>query len=146
MKFFSLLPTLAISLLFLLPLQSAEAHRSITGDGINVPPPRWEKLGQRRVNFRLDRDEIIVTAREGTFTSLRLKAELAPINLHRIVIHYGNGQTETVQVNRTLRVGAVTPNFDLPGNRRVIQKVVFIYDTRNRAARQGRLELWGRRG
>ncbi|MEZ4988142.1 MAG: hypothetical protein R2795_24450, partial [Saprospiraceae bacterium] len=38
----------------------------------NVTPPRWEKLGQRTVNFGLDHDEIVVTRQEGRFTALKL--------------------------------------------------------------------------
>ena len=42
-------------------------------------PPRWERLGTRKVNFRLDRDEIMVTAREGAFTGLKMKVSGSPI-------------------------------------------------------------------
>lgn len=111
-------------------------------EGIN--PPRWEKLGQRRVNYGLDRDEILVTAREGVFTAIRLKAEVAPINVHRCVVHFANGDTKAVNITQNLRAGQITRAIDLPGNRRVITKVVFWYDTRNRANRRGRIELWGR--
>jgi len=109
-------------------------------------PPRWEKLGQRRVNYGLDRDEILVTAREGRFTALRLKAELAPINIHRCVVHFADGSSQTFRFQAAaLRPGQVTRTLDLPGNRRIITKVVFYYDTKNRASRRGRVELWGRR-
>lgn len=127
-------------------VQPAQAHTYTTdiNEGIQMPP-RWEKLGQRRVNYGLDRDEILVTAREGRFTSIRLKAEIAPINIHRCVVHFANGTTESFRfAGNDLRAGQVTRNLDLPGNRRVITKVVFWYDTKNRAARRGRVELWGR--
>ena len=54
-------------------LNKISAH-NVSSDLILENPPRWEKLGQRRVNYGLDRDEILVTAREGTFTALRLHA------------------------------------------------------------------------
>lgn len=107
-------------------------------------PPRWEKLGERRVNYGLDRDEIAVTVREGLFTGIRLKAEVAPLNIHRVVVHFANGSTENINLTQNLRPGQITRVIDLPGNRRVISKVVFWYDTRNRASRRGRIELWGR--
>ncbi|MGH1434227.1 MAG: hypothetical protein ACRBG0_07180 [Lewinella sp.] len=120
------------------------AH-SVSNGLILENPPRWEKLGQRRVNYGLDRDEILVTAREGRFTSIRLKAEIAPINVHRCVVHFANGTTESFQFSGgDLRAGQVTRNLDLPGNRRIITKVVFWYDTKNRANRRGRVELWGK--
>lgn len=127
-------------------LQPAHAHIHATDITTSVQtPPRWEKLGQRRVNYGLDRDEILVTAREGRFTSIRLKAELAPINIHRCVVHFANGSTESFRFSGgDLAAGQVSRNLDLPGNRRIITKVVFWYDTKNRARRRGRVELWGR--
>lgn len=124
-----------------------QAHETLTDlSPVLQTPPRWEKLGQRRVNYGLDRDEIRVTAREGRFTSLRLKAELAPINLHRCVVHFANGTSKSFKIaGGDLRAGQITRNLDLPGNRRVITKVVFWYDTKSRARTRGRIELWGRR-
>ena len=135
---------LLFALLFALP--TAQAHApAFDLDMTFDAPPRWEKLGQRRVNYGLDRDEILVTAREGRFTSLRLKAELAPINIHRCVVHFANGTTKSFQfAGGDLAAGQVSRNLDLPGNRRIITKVVFWYDTQNRARRRGRVELWGR--
>lgn len=141
MKSYSLILSI-ITLFFIAPV-TISAHQSNIVPEYQTPP-RWEKLGQRRVNRGLDRDEIYVTASEGRFTSLRLKAELAPINLHRVVIHFRNGTTQSFNVNQTMRAGTVSRNIDLPGNRRIITKVVFWYDTRNLANRRGRMELWGR--
>ena len=135
---------LLLAIVFVTPLQA----NKIPADQATAiqSPPRWEKLGQRRVNYGLDRDEIFVTAREGRFTSIRLKAELAPINIHRCVVHFANGSTESFRfAGGDLRAGQVSRNLDLPGNRRVITKVVFWYDTKSRAKRRGRVELWGRR-
>lgn len=125
----------------------AKAHEIVTDFSTQIQePPRWAKLGQRTVNFGLDRDEIRVTARDGRFTSIRLKTEVAPINLHRCVVHFANGTTKSFKIaGGDLRAGQITRNLDLPGNRRVITKVVFWYDTKSRASRRGRIELWGRR-
>lgn len=105
---------------------------------------RWEKLGQRKVNFAMDRDVIMVTAAEGSFKALQLKVKGAPIDLNRVVVHYRNGQTQVLNVRRTIPRGGQTRVLDLPGNNRIITKVVFVYDTRNRARRRATVELWGR--
>ena len=142
MKSYSFILAMILSFVFI--SHDAQAHISHADIVDSVHPPRWEKLGQRRVNYGLDRDEILVTAREGRFTALRLRAEIAPINLHRVVVHYANGNTQEINVGQVLRPGTNSPVLNLPGNRRIITKVVFWYDTRNLAARRGRVELWGR--
>lgn len=105
---------------------------------------RWEKLGQRRVNFRLDRDEIMVTSSEGLFTALKLKVKNGGINFHRCVVHYRNGQTQTIKIGQTIRPGQETRVLNLHGKRRIVKKVVFWYDTKNFSRHRGTVELWGR--
>ncbi len=111
-----------------------------------TPPPRWEKLGQRAVNYGLDRDEIAVTARDGRFTAIKLMIKKSPINLHRVVIHFGNGTKQEVNVRNKIPAGGETRVIDIQGGRRVISKVVFRYDTKGllRMRSKGVVELWGR--
>ena len=112
--------------------------------GFDELPFRWERLGTRKVNYNLDRDEIAVTALEGRFTALQMRVKNAPINLHKVTVHYRNGRPQTVNVRQTVRAGGQTRTLDLNGGKRVITKVVFWYDTKNLAARRGKIELWGR--
>ncbi len=129
---------LATLMLMVLSLGSAAAHHLLP------QPGPWELLGSRKVNFAVDRDEIFVTAREGSFTALQLKVKGAPIDLTRVVVHFRNGQEEVLEVRERIPAGGQTRVLDLPGNRRVITKVVFVYDTRNRARQRSTVELWGR--
>ncbi len=107
-------------------------------------PPRWEKLGERNVNFRVDRDEILVTAAEGRFTALKIKVHKGAINLHKMVVHFGDGSEQEVETRDNLAAGAESRVINLEGNRRIITKVVFVYDTKNFADRKAEVELWGR--
>lgn len=118
-----------------------EAHVCLPDD---TNPPRWEFLGQKKVDYGLDRDEIYVTAKEGAFTKVKLIVRKSGINLHRVVIHFGNGGTQEVQVRNNLSAGSETRVIDINGGKRVIKKVVFWYDTKNYADRKAVLELWGR--
>ena len=43
----------------------------------------WEKLGERKVNFKLDRDEIIVGGIEGSFNALKIKVRRGAINMYK---------------------------------------------------------------
>ncbi len=107
-------------------------------------PPRWEKLGERNVNFRVDRDEILVTAAEGRFTALKIKVRKGAINLHKMVVHFGDGSEQEVETRNNLAAGEESRVINLEGNRRIITKVVFVYDTKNFADRKAEVELWGR--
>ena len=104
----------------------------------------WELLGVKQVNYSLDRDDIKVTASEGFFTAIKIKVKRAPVNLHKLVVHYGNGDVEEIELRQNFPAGSESRVLDLPGNKRVIQKVVFWYDTKNLARRKGIVELWGR--
>lgn len=105
---------------------------------------RWEKLGQRQVNFRVDRDVIRVGAREGSFKALQLKVSGGAIDLTRVIVHYRNGEEQILNVRQSIPRGGQSRVLDLPGNNRIITKVVFVYDTRNRSRRRATVALWGR--
>ena len=105
---------------------------------------RWEKLGQRTVNYHLDRDEIPVTLRDGRFTALKLVVRKAPVHLHRVVVHFGNGEHMEISVRKRIPAGGQTRVIDLPGGKRVIRKVVFWYDTKGLPRGKAVVELWGR--
>lgn len=107
-------------------------------------PPKWELLGSRKVNYGLDRDEIIVTRAEGVFSALKLKVRKGGINLHKVAVHFGNGEVEELEVRANIPADGETRVLDLPGNKRIIQKVVFWYDTKNHANQKAHVDLWGR--
>lgn len=104
----------------------------------------WEKLGERRVNFGLDHDEILVTRTEGNFTAIKIMVKRAPVNFHRLVIHFGNGGLQEVELRNEIPAGGETRVIDIKGGDRIIRKVVFWYDTKNRADIRAEIELWGR--
>lgn len=94
-----------------------------------VQGPKWEKLGSRKVNMGADHDEIIVSAFEGSFTKLKFKVIDAPILVRNVKVVFGNGESKNVKVNRKFPAGAESRVIDLPGNKRVIKKVVMNYTT-----------------
>lgn len=106
--------------------------------------PRWERLGSRKVKKSLDRDEILVTRREGRFSAVKLKVRKSGINLHRFVVHFVGGGQQEVKVRKNMPAGGETRVIDLRGRRRAISKVVFWYDTKGIAGNKAKVDLWGR--
>ncbi|MDP4263162.1 MAG: hypothetical protein Q8941_11600 [Bacteroidota bacterium] len=105
---------------------------------------KWEKLGERKVNFKADRDEIGVGRFEGFFDALQVKVKRGPINMFKMVVHFHNGETKEIELRNNFAAGSESRVIDLPGNKRVIDKVVFWYETKGFADSKAIVELWGR--
>ena len=104
----------------------------------------WEKLGQRKVNFKVDRDEI--SGRwDGVFRKLQVKVRGGSVNMKKMVVHFHNGQTQEIELKNNFTDGSESRVVDLPGNRRIIDKVVFWYEaTSSTEGNKPTVELWGR--
>ena len=110
----------------------------------SVIPVRWEQLGSRKINYTLDRDVIYVTGVEGTFNALKIKVIHEPIALYDIKVHYRNGGVEDLKTRINIPAGGESRVIDLRGNNRVIEKVVFRYETKGSNDRRAKLVLYGR--
>jgi hypothetical protein len=108
------------------------------------PPIGWELLGTKSVDYLIDRDEIAVTAREGFFTALKLKVTRSALNVHKMTVHFGDDTTQDVDLKKNFKAGEESRVIDLKGNKRVITKVVFWYDTKNSKNSKAIVELWGK--
>lgn len=136
-------PLLFFALIFVFGQTQANTFLPHSQEGIN--PPRWEKLGQRKVNYKIDRDEIMVNARDGRFTAVKLKVRKGAVNMHKMTIHFGDGSKQQVNLKNKIPAGGETRVINLKGKqKRVIRKVVFWYDTKNLANNRATVELWGR--
>ncbi|NOT35842.1 MAG: DUF2541 family protein [Saprospiraceae bacterium] len=105
---------------------------------------KWELLGTKEVNFGIDIDEILVTAKEGTFKSIHLKIRRSALNMHKMTIHFADGSEQHVELKNNFRAGSQSRIIDLEGNNRIIRKVTMWYDTKNYKNRKALVELWGK--
>ena len=105
---------------------------------------KWKHLGTKKVNFGLDKDVIKVSSSKGVFTKLKLGVSSGKLNMHRMIVVYGNGDRQEMNIKHNFSKG-VSRTIDLNGNKRVINKVIFWYDTKNRSRRKATMHLYGRR-
>jgi len=105
---------------------------------------KWEKLGSRKVNMGADHDEILVTAYEGFFTKIKFKVLDAPILLRNVKIVFGNGESRNVKVNKKFTAGMESRVIDLPGNKRIIKKIVMNYTAVAKHKGKATFVVWGR--
>ena len=90
---------------------------------------RWEKLGERSVKFRTERD-VIKCSHKGTFSKLKIRVNEAPVEFNKVLVRYGNGSTQELYIRQTILAGGYTRVLDLRGNKRVIKEIVFYYKTK----------------
>ena len=73
---------------------------------VGSPGPGWLLLDQRTVTDRADHDLIMVTAARGDFRSIKLTVQRAAVDFHRVVVHYGNGGDDAIDIATPFRPAA----------------------------------------
>ncbi len=104
----------------------------------------WERLGSRRVDRRVDHDEIIVTWLEGAFDAIKIEVKGAPLNMHRCVVHFANGGDQEILTRHNFAQGSDSRVIDLKGNNRIINRISFWYDTQGLLRGKAIVTVWGR--
>ncbi|WP_109300852.1 DUF2541 family protein [Aquimarina sp. AU474] len=127
--------TLAIPLLLII---------LFVGNSFTSKTLRWEHLGSRTVNYKIDRDVIKVTAKEGGFRKLKIKVTGGAINMHKMIVQYGNGKKDIISLKYNFTKGSTTRLIDLQGNKRVIRDITFFYDTKNLSRKKAKVHVFGR--
>ena len=106
---------------------------------------RWSYLGEANVDGAADHDNIVVTGARGEFRAIQIRVLKAPIEFDRVVVHYGDGDSEPIHIRSRIPAGGQTRAIDLPGNRRIIRSVEFWYARASRNPRRPKVRLFGLR-
>src|SRR6185436_14860635 len=88
---------------------------------ITVNAQRFDKLGERKVNFKSDRD-VISGWRDGFYRALKLKVSGGTVNIQKMEVHFRNGDTKEIELRQNFTDGSESRAIDLPGARRLIEK------------------------
>ena len=104
----------------------------------------WQQLGTRIVDYTLDYDAVPITYKKGVFTTLKIKVNDGSINMHRCMIVFENGEKQEIEIKHQFTAGS-EKIVDLKGNNRIIEKVTFWYDTRNKSSQKAVVEVWGKK-
>ena len=104
----------------------------------------WYKIGQANVDFKRDRDEIVVLGAD-RFKSIKLKVINEPIDLKDLEIYYESGNKQNVKINASLKAAGESEVIDLEkGEQRSIKKIVIVYKTlANNMDVKAYIEVWG---
>ena len=107
--------------------------------------PQWKPLGVKIVTFKTEMDVITVGAEEGVYKKIKLTVKRSGVNFKDMKVHFANGDIIDVQIRRVIPAGGETRVIDLPGNNRIIKKVVFWYESTKKNSKRATVRLWGRK-
>lgn len=129
----------AIALLFLLAIifsaYSTFAQNKLT----------WDKIGTEEVDYMLDHDVVSLNKSQQTYTALKIKVINGALNVHKATVHFTNGEKQDFELPEVLTEGNDGKLIDLVGNKRLIEKVTFWYDTKNKNTEKAMIEVWARK-
>jgi len=125
-----LVPLFAVALLLCVaaPMAHAEA---------------WVYLGNAHVDGQHDHDNISVGDAAGRYRFLQIRVVNAPIQFDRIVVHYGNGDSETLHVRDVIPAGGKSRAIKLQGDR-IVQSFELWYAKADPSSSKPELTLWGK--
>ena len=129
---------LVLGILAALTSGTAEARRG------RPAGPRWELLGERTVTDKADHDVLPVTAARGTFHSLKLEVRGRSVQFHSVKIHFGDGETQDVELRNVIPAGGESRVIDVEGHDRVIRSIEFRYDTQSLFGKKAVVLVYGR--
>ena len=96
---------------------------------------RWSYLGQAHVDGVRDHDNIEIGRAAGRYRALQIRVANGPIEFDRVVVHYGNGQSEVLSVRQKIRAGGSTRAIPLAGDRMVSSLELWYGKARSKSAR-----------
>ena len=88
----------------------------------------WELLGEHKVNFVKDKDEIDIKA-GNRYTALRFQVEDREIHLNDLIITFTNGDKLEPNVDVSVPAGQYSRDIELSAEGRYLDKISFTYRT-----------------
>ncbi len=105
---------------------------------------QWKFIGDKKVNFLVDRDVIHVTGNDN-YSQLKLKVTDGPVHILDMDVYFENGDKFDVSIRNRIPKGGESRIIDLPGGSRSIKKIEFWYETKGFLKGRARVAVWGKR-
>ena len=104
----------------------------------------WDKLGTESVDYAIDHDVVSLKNSSQPYSALKIKVINGTVNVHKATVHFANGDTQDIDLPDPITPGNDGKLIDLVGNKRLIEKVTFWYDTKNSNNSKAVVEVWGK--
>jgi len=104
----------------------------------------WHKIAERKVDFKTDRDEILVLG-ANRFSAIKFKSLDAPIMILGIKLNFDRGDVQEYALNTQIDPGKESIDITLnEGKERDLKRISFFYKTvANYKDEKGNIEVWG---
>lgn len=96
----------------------------------NAQAGKWVRIGESHVDGHNDHDTIHVNSND-TFHALQIRVQGSPVHFDHIVVRYGNGEKDELNVRQVIQPGQSSRQIDLQGARRKIDKIDVWYEKAN---------------
>lgn len=107
-------------------------------------PGEWQVIGTVQADHTADHDAIIVKGPFDDFSKIKFIVTDAPVNIHRLVVTYDNGDPDRIPVRDSIKEGGESRVIDLEGRRaRSIRKIEFWYDTKGSGKGKADVTVYG---
>lgn len=116
----------------------------VTMVSLSFKPDNWRILGTKTVDYQLDKDVLDVQLRDGVFQKLKFVVRGGALNMHKVIVHFENGGEQEIDMRHSFDKNSQSRVIDLKGNKRIIEKIVFWYDTKNASNRKEKVTVLGR--
>lgn len=103
----------------------------------------WVFLGKAHVDGQHDHDNIEVGDKAGRYRFLQIRVVTAPIEFDHIVVHYGDGQPQTLRVRDVIPAGGQSRAIKLDGDR-FVKSFELWYSRVVPSEQKPELDLYGR--
>ena len=104
----------------------------------------WKVLGQTIVNEGVNRTQIQINAKKGTFRQIRVQVKKAPVEIERLILHFDDKEKQVVWLKRNYEEGSWSRVVNVKGGKRAIKRVVFWYSGSVSGDEKPVVFLWGR--
>ena len=105
----------------------------------------WRFLGDKNVNFSVDRDVLHFSNWGDDVRQLKLKVADGPLKMYSMTVHFDNGSTQSVELRNHFAQGSWSRVIDLDGGLRHLTKIEFVYETQGFLKGKSRVAVWGRK-
>jgi len=124
--------------------------RTLTAQEVVKPRPApkgaWTLIGTTVANYSVDHDSILVKGRHDNFRKIMFRVDEAPLNMHRLLVTYDNGEPDEIPVLQKIKKGGESREIDLRGaGTRSIRRIDFWYDTRGQSHDRAEVTVFGKK-